>query len=77
MLADEPGAGLDPASPAPAIGAALRDRLALPLPGLVAQLRMAPQPRPGWDPFVVPDGLRDAAALVARLSARRPAGGCR
>ena len=64
MLADEPGAGLDPASPAPAIGAALRVRLALPLPGLVAQLRMAPQPRPGWDPFVVPDGLRDAAALV-------------
>jgi len=64
MLTDEPGAGPDPGSPAPAIGAALRDRLALPLPGLVAQLRMAPQPRPGWDPFAVPDGLRDAAALV-------------
>jgi 8-oxo-dGTP pyrophosphatase MutT (NUDIX family) len=64
MLADDPGTELDPASPPPAIGAALRVRLALPLPGVVAQLRMAPQPRPGWDPFVVPDGLRDAAALV-------------
>jgi 8-oxo-dGTP pyrophosphatase MutT (NUDIX family) len=31
---------------------------------LVAQLRMAPQPRVGWDPENPPPGLRDAAALV-------------
>ena len=43
---------------------ALRARLSAPLPGRDAQLRMAPQPRPGWDPNVVPDGLRDAAGLV-------------
>ncbi len=42
----------------------LRQRLAAPLPGLAAQLRMAPLPRPGWDPNIVPDGLRVAAALV-------------
>lgn len=44
--------------------AALRARLTRALPGLDAQLRMAPRPRPGWDPHVVPAGLRDAAALV-------------
>lgn len=43
---------------------ALGRRLAEPLPGLDAQLRMAPQPRSGWDPSRIPDGLRDAAALV-------------
>jgi 8-oxo-dGTP pyrophosphatase MutT (NUDIX family) len=42
----------------------LRAALAWPLPGLDAQLRMAPQPRVGWDPHRVPEGLRDAAALV-------------
>lgn len=42
----------------------LRARLAHPLPGLDAQLRLAPQPRPGWDPHVVPPGLRAAAGLV-------------
>ncbi len=46
------------------ISARLRQALAAPLPGLEAQLRMAPQPRVGWDPNRVPDGLRDAAALV-------------
>jgi 8-oxo-dGTP pyrophosphatase MutT (NUDIX family) len=46
------------------IAARLRQALAAPLPGLEAQLRMAPQPRVGWDPNRVPDGLRDAAALV-------------
>lgn len=35
-----------------------------PLPGLDAQLRMAPQPRVGWDPEHPPADLRDAAALV-------------
>ena len=33
-----------------AIADAIRDRLSRPLPGLDAQLRMAPRPRPGWDP---------------------------
>ena len=46
------------------MAAALRQRLLAPLPGRAAQLRMAPQPRPGWDPSLVPDGLRDAAGLV-------------
>lgn len=43
---------------------ALRARLAQPLPGLEAQLRMAPRPRPGWDPNALPAGLRDAAGLL-------------
>jgi len=43
---------------------ALRTHLAAPLPGLDAQLRMAPRPRPGWDPHTVPDGTRDAAGLL-------------
>jgi 8-oxo-dGTP pyrophosphatase MutT (NUDIX family) len=42
----------------------LRAALEPPLPGLDAQLRLAPHPRVGWDPHVVPDGLRDAAGLV-------------
>jgi 8-oxo-dGTP pyrophosphatase MutT (NUDIX family) len=42
----------------------LRHLLASPLPGLTAQLRLAPSPRVGWDPDRVPGGLRDAAALV-------------
>lgn len=42
----------------------LRARLAAPLPGLDAQLRMAPRPRPGWDPHTVPPGTRDAAGLL-------------
>jgi 8-oxo-dGTP pyrophosphatase MutT (NUDIX family) len=45
---------------------ATRIRLALrePLPGLDAQLRMAPSPRVGWDPHVLPPDLRLAAGLV-------------
>ncbi|MBP7777130.1 MAG: CoA pyrophosphatase [Acidobacteria bacterium] len=43
---------------------ALRTRLASTLPGLEAQLTMAPQPRPGWDPPAVPPGLRLAAGLL-------------
>lgn len=42
---------------------ALRQRLNLPLPGLDAQLRMAPRPRLTWNPHADPP-LRDAAALV-------------
>lgn len=34
------------------------------LPGIEAQLRMAPRPRIGWDPHRFPDGLREGAALV-------------
>lgn len=44
--------------------ARLTKALAEPLPGLDAQLRMAPRPRVGWDPHRIPDGLRDGAALV-------------
>ncbi len=44
--------------------ARIRSALQAPLPGLEAQLRLAPRPRVGWDPYQVPDGLRDAAALV-------------
>jgi 8-oxo-dGTP pyrophosphatase MutT (NUDIX family) len=35
-----------------------------PLPGVDAQLRMAPRPRVGWDPLKFPDGARDGAALL-------------
>jgi len=35
-----------------------------PLPGIDAQLRMAPRPRPGWTPGTVPDGVRDGAGLI-------------
>ena len=42
----------------------LRQALTTPLPGLEAQLRMAPSPRVGWDPRHPPAELRDAAALL-------------
>lgn len=42
----------------------LRDACRRPLPGLDAQLRMAPNPRVGWDPLKFPDGARDGAALL-------------
>lgn len=42
----------------------LRAALGAPLPGLDAQLRMAPRPRWGWDPTRPPPGLRDGAALL-------------
>jgi 8-oxo-dGTP pyrophosphatase MutT (NUDIX family) len=35
-----------------------------PLPGLDAQLRMAPSPRLGWDPLKFPEGAHDGAALL-------------
>ena len=44
--------------------ARIQSALQAPLPGLDAQLRLAPRPRVGWDPHRVPDGLRAAAALV-------------
>lgn len=45
------------------IEARLRDALARELPGLDAQLRMAPHPRIGWNPHI-PEGLRSGAALL-------------
>ena len=42
----------------------LLDALSRPLPGLEAQLRMAPRPRVGWDPLTIPEGTRDGAALL-------------
>lgn len=42
----------------------LRARLAQTLPGLEAQLHMAPNPRVGWDPLKFPDGARDGAGLL-------------
>ena len=44
--------------------ARLVEALARPLPGLDAQLRLAPRPRVGWDPLRPPAGLRDGAALL-------------
>jgi len=43
---------------------AVRQVLALPLPGLEAQLRMAPRFREGPEPRLIQEGLRHAAALV-------------
>jgi 8-oxo-dGTP pyrophosphatase MutT (NUDIX family) len=43
---------------------ALRLALSKPLPGLDAQLRMAPNPRHGWDPLKFPDGAQAGAALL-------------
>jgi 8-oxo-dGTP pyrophosphatase MutT (NUDIX family) len=34
------------------------------VPGVDAQIRMAPHPWVGWDPYRHPEGLRDGAALV-------------
>jgi 8-oxo-dGTP pyrophosphatase MutT (NUDIX family) len=42
----------------------IRAGLLRPLPGLDAQLRMAPSPRIGWDPLKFPEGAHDGAALL-------------
>jgi 8-oxo-dGTP pyrophosphatase MutT (NUDIX family) len=42
----------------------LIDGFARGLPGVDAQLRMAPRPRVGWDPHHFPEGLREGAALL-------------
>jgi 8-oxo-dGTP pyrophosphatase MutT (NUDIX family) len=42
----------------------LREGFARGLPGVEAQLRMAPRPRVGWDPHRFPEGLREGAALL-------------
>jgi 8-oxo-dGTP pyrophosphatase MutT (NUDIX family) len=44
--------------------AQLREALSRPLPGLDAQLRMAPSPRRGWDPLKFPEGAANGAALL-------------
>ena len=46
------------------IEARLRDAFARGLPGVEAQLPMAPRPRVGWDPHYFPTGLREGAALL-------------
>jgi 8-oxo-dGTP pyrophosphatase MutT (NUDIX family) len=46
------------------IEARLIEGLSCGLPGVDAQLRMAPRPRVGWDPYRFPDGLREGAALL-------------
>jgi len=45
---------------APSFDDALRERLNLPLPGLEAQLRMAPRPRLTWNPQGQLNGARHA-----------------
>lgn len=40
------------------------EALSRPLPGVAAQMRLAPRPRIGWDPHRFPDGLREGAALL-------------
>jgi 8-oxo-dGTP pyrophosphatase MutT (NUDIX family) len=47
-----------------ALARLLRDRLRPPLPGAAAQVIMAPKPRRGWQPDVVPPGVRLAGALI-------------
>lgn len=47
-----------------ALSRLLRAGLAGPLPGLEAHVVMAPKPRAGWQPAVVPDDVRAAAALL-------------
>ncbi len=43
----------------------VRRALSHPLPGIRAQLKMAPQPRPGWDPESgVPAGCRESSVLI-------------
>ena len=42
----------------------LIEAFARPLPGVDAQMRLAPAPRLGWDPYKMPEGLRDGAALL-------------
>jgi 8-oxo-dGTP pyrophosphatase MutT (NUDIX family) len=42
----------------------LREALSRPLPGLDAQMRMAPAPRLGWDPLKFPEGATNGAALL-------------
>lgn len=43
----------------------VRRALSRPLPGLDAQIKMAPQPRPGWNPnFALPPDCREGGVLI-------------
>jgi 8-oxo-dGTP pyrophosphatase MutT (NUDIX family) len=43
----------------------VRRALSRPLPGLDAQIKMAPQPRPGWNPnFAMPPDCREGGVLI-------------
>ena len=43
----------------------VRRALSRPLPGVDAQIKMAPQPRPGWDPdFAIPPDCREGGVLI-------------
>jgi 8-oxo-dGTP pyrophosphatase MutT (NUDIX family) len=42
----------------------VRQALTRPLPGLAAQMRMAPQPRPGWSYPGIPAGCRQSGVLI-------------
>lgn len=43
----------------------VRRALGRPLPGLEAHLKMAPQPRPGWNPnFALPSDCREGGVLI-------------
>lgn len=48
----------------PSLQRFLRRDLARTLPQTAAQARMAPRPRTGWRPGVLPEGCRDAGALL-------------
>lgn len=53
----------------------LVDRLAGPLPGAAAHLRLAPgRPRAGWQPGVIPPEAREAAALALIYEDHRTGG---
>ena len=56
--------GTPPLDDLGAVREALARGLAGPLPGVPAQLRMAPNPRPGWCPGVFPEDARPAGVLV-------------
>lgn len=43
----------------------VRRALLRPLPGICAQIKMAPQPRPGWNPdFAIPPDCREGGVLI-------------
>lgn len=55
------------------VEARLRIALAETLPGLDAQIRFAPRPRPGWQPGYGPEEARAAAALLLLFPLHRNA----
>jgi len=54
----------EPSTPEPTLED-VRRALSRPLPGAEAQIKMAPQPRPGWNPdFAIPPGCRQGGVLI-------------